>query len=249
MDLSELPEQDFLRHPWELARASFFLRELKCAGLMSGSHRVLDVGAGDAWFAGEMADANDAQPTVCWDIGYEQGTPSPRSRICYTVEKPSGEFDLLLMLDVAEHVRDDQRFLDDVLSCAAPGSHVLFSVPAWPGLYSNHDENLRHYRRYHPQQARELLEGAGLTVRRAGGIFHSLLLPRWLGMLKQSREPGQTFNEAASHVPEDLAWHAGRGLRSCVLAALAVDGRLSRAAVGVGLEVPGLGWWALCQKA
>ena len=244
MDLSEQPEGEFLRHPWEVARAEFFLGELRRARLVDAGSNVLDVGSGDAWFARQVAETQPAARITCWDLGYEDAVPAPTSGIEFTSAAPTGPFDVCLMLDVAEHVEDDHSFVRDVVSRVGTGGHVLFSVPAWQSLYSQHDEALRHYRRYRPAQARDLLTGAGLEVLRSGGLFHSLLIPR---ALQKWTEGKKADGEKAP--PPDLAWRGGSALRGAVLGALAVDRVVTKMSAAVGVNVPGLSWWALCRKS
>ena len=68
MDLSELPDREFLRHPWELARARFFAGELRRSGLLSGPQRLLDVGAGDGWFAPVHAAPSESRLRIVREI-------------------------------------------------------------------------------------------------------------------------------------------------------------------------------------
>ena len=49
-------------------------------------------------------------------------------------------------------------------------------MPAWPSLWSPHDEFLHHARRYRPEQIRELVQRAGLEIQEQRG-FNFLLLP------------------------------------------------------------------------
>jgi hypothetical protein len=86
-------------------------------------------------------------------------------------------FDLMLFLDVLEHVADDHAFLKEMVGEAlAPGGTIVVSVPAWQGLFGKHDEALKHYRRYSPRTLRAMLSNAGLEVTNSGGIFHTLLV-------------------------------------------------------------------------
>jgi SAM-dependent methyltransferase len=55
---------------------------------------------------------------------------------------------LLLLMDVLEHVPDDFRLLSEILSLAKPGTVLLITVPAGMELWSKHDESFGHYRRY-----------------------------------------------------------------------------------------------------
>lgn len=242
MDLVEVAAAEGLvrRHPWEQARLAFFLRTMRAAGLVRGVSRVLDVGSGDAWLATRLAAVTGAE-VVCWDSGYAAGAPSHAEGLSFTAEPPEGEFDLVLALDVAEHVEDDRAFVDRIArGNVASGGHLLFSVPAWQALFSAHDVRLRHVRRYSPEKARSLLEGAGLTVVRSGGLFHSLLLPRALqkGAELLGRAPG-------AHAGE---WRGSRRVTDATVALLGADTRLSWLFSRLGWEIPGLSWWALCRR-
>lgn len=248
MDLSEVPSGQFLRHPWELARKEFFVEQLLDAGIAKQPVRLLDVGSGDAWLVRQVLARAPHATATCWDLGYESGLPDSQERITYCASRPEGVFDWLLLMDVAEHVPDDRAFMRDVLSSVAPGATVLFSVPAWPALYTDHDEALRHHRRYRPDEAKKLLSESGLEILKSGGLFHSLLLPRYLSKLVDARKPGETLTGRALPSP-DLSWHHGSFTQKLVLSALRLDGALSKLASNAGLELPGLSYFALCRKS
>jgi SAM-dependent methyltransferase len=55
---------------------------------------------------------------------------------------------LYMLLDVLEHVDNDQGFLQAVVQAASSGTNILITVPADPNLWSKHDEVAGHYRRY-----------------------------------------------------------------------------------------------------
>src|SRR4051812_43191261 len=74
MDLSERPERAGARHPWEKARFRFFHDVLEHARLPANAPRVLDAGAGDAWFSSELLASLGASATItCWDAEYSDG--------------------------------------------------------------------------------------------------------------------------------------------------------------------------------
>jgi SAM-dependent methyltransferase len=218
------------------------------AGTSTPIEKILDVGSGDAWFVRQVIAALPDVRATCWDLGYELALPEARERITYCATKPEGAFDCILLMDVAEHVPDDRAFMRDVLSLAAPGATVLFSVPAWPNLYTDHDEALRHYRRYTPRQAKQLLADSGLDVIRSGGLFHSLLLPRFLSKLNDKRKAGETLTGRVLP-PPDLSWRSGALSQKVVLGALRLDGLISSVATTAGIELPGLSYFALCRKS
>src|SRR2546427_11349100 len=71
MDLSERPAHPFHRHPWELARFRFFRALLRDAGADRRPQTILDVGAGDAWFAGRLLGDMPAGTRITrWDARY-----------------------------------------------------------------------------------------------------------------------------------------------------------------------------------
>lgn len=230
------------RHPWEEARARFFLELLVSAHALSATTRVLDVGAGDAFFARRLLERVPGAEVTAWDVAYtddEVAAPAPVG-LRRTQTGPQGTWDLVLLLDVLEHVNDDARMLEEVRGLLAPAGRVLVSVPAWPGLFSIHDSRLHHRRRYHPLEAQALIERAGFVVVERGGLFHSLVIPRALGAVVSSRIGRGSLAAAPLAVSPAL-----RGLLALTLRA---DTLLSRAFARAQLAVPGLSWWALCAR-
>jgi len=249
MDLSERPAGSFARHPWEVARCRFFLRVLGSAGLLRAPRRVLDVGSGDAWLAREVLARLPAGSSIaCWDVGYSAGdlraVAAGAPGMTCRVDRPGGPFDLVLLLDVLEHVEDDGAFLrETVARNVAAGGAMLVSVPAWPTLFGPHDERLSHHRRYTPAGTLRLLRDAGLRPTRRGGLFHSLLLPRAADRVLRGLGIG------AAAPPGDLGtWRHGPAATRLVAGALAVDNAASLALSRLGLDLPGLSWWALCTR-
>ncbi len=237
------------RHPWEVARFRFFVQVLSRARLLDPAAGILDVGAGDAWFARQLtARLPDPSRIFCWDTGYSDELlarmAASHGGLRFGRERPAGRFDVMLLLDVLEHVEDDRAFLAALArESLQPGGHALVSVPAWPALFSAHDRRLKHHRRYAPAAARALLRDAGLEVVSSGGLFHSMLLPRALQKVQERLRP----ESAPRH---DLgSWNAPRWLTALVNAVLACDARLSLAESARGWSVPGLSWWALCRRS
>lgn len=229
-----------LRHPWETARAGFFLRLLHGAGLPIAGTRVLDVGSGDGWFASQLADATSVTVT-CWDVGYADHDPPVHPRLQCTAGEPEGDFELVMAMDVAEHVEDDRGFVESLVRRQlVPGGHLLLCVPAWPALFSEHDRFLKHRRRYTPAAARSLLVGAGLQVTRAGGLFHSLLVPRAAQALL-----GRLSGARSANAGE---WRGSAARTRVVHSVLSAETRASQLLSGLGWELPGLSWWALCKR-
>jgi len=246
MDLTEIPGADsFSRHPWEVVRARFFGEILAPLLLDEEAATMLDAGAGDGWFARRLAAQHPRLHVTCFDPGYEHradGVHNEAERIDYVSTLPPGPFDVVTLLDVLEHVPDDAALLSSLTGVLRPGGYLLISVPAWPGLFSSHDVALGHQRRYRPQEALALLRDATLDPLRRGGLFHSLLVARAASLAVERARPGPN---GRTH---ELKWRGGRTSARLVQAILRADTRFSRLAVAAHLQIPGLSWWALCQR-
>lgn len=244
MDLTERREGS-ARHPWELARGAFFVRLAR--SVTAGAVEVLDLGAGDGWFASTLIGQLPAGSSVtCWDINYtadDLAETVPRG-VVRTAVCPDRTFDVVLLLDVVEHVADDDAFLRDVvMPMLAPDGVLIFSVPAYQGLFSSHDEFLGHYRRYSPAQARRLLE-RHVGVDREGPLFTSLIPPRAVGVTVERLRRRRGWRPQ----PEGVgAWTGGRLVTGAVSGVLGADARVGAALAIRGLRLPGLSYWAICR--
>jgi len=206
---------------------------------------VLDVGAGDAFFASTVESRFGGAAITCVDSGYGGATPRGHASIRFLTERPSDRFDLVVLLDVLEHIEHDDAWLTSIVADNLRNDgFVVVSVPSWPALFSPHDVALGHFRRYTPQAFRNVLTAAGLELVKGGGLFHSLLLPRLASaaMARARRE------SAPAEIPE-LCWNHSRALGAAVEFALRIDNRASSMAADSGLALPGLSEWAVARKA
>jgi hypothetical protein len=246
VDLKERRETGTQRHPWEIARAELFLSLLTQRDLLGGRD-WLDVGAGDAWFADRLRThlPNGASLT-CWDPNYalEDLATDQHTGITLTRDRPARRFDRILILDVIEHVEDDDRYLSAIVAdLLTDDGWVLVSVPAYQSLFSSHDEALGHHRRYSPNSCRSLLTRSGLAVRSDGGLCSSLLFPR---AIEVALERAGLVHRRAHGIG---AWSARRAPTAVITRALILDGKLALTTSRLGHPLPGLSYWALCSRA
>lgn len=251
MDLSERPHNPpTRRHPWEVVRFDFLSSCLWRHTENTQPLRLLDAGAGDGWFASRLLERLPPESSAtCWDALYTDAdlsslaTTYAGQALTLTRALPRGSFDRILLLDVLEHVEDDRAFLTELVAHLSNTGVLLFSVPAWPALFSQHDTALGHFRRYTPASARDVLRACGLRILGSGGFFHSLLPVRCLQVLLERM--GLRHVDDLSHT---LAWEHGERVTSWLEGALRMDNQLSHTAHSLGIDLPGLSFWAVCTK-
>jgi len=85
-------------------------------------------------------------------------------------------FDLVAAFDVIEHVDDDAGAVTALRDLLTPGGFLVTTVPAYAWLWSDHDAQHHHKRRYTRTAYCRLFGAAGMKVRRAT-YFNSVLFP------------------------------------------------------------------------
>ena len=85
-------------------------------------------------------------------------------------------FDCVVAMDVIEHIRNDRKALGEYRRLLKPGGFLLLTVPAYPWLWSWHDEMNRHQRRYTGECLRQALLNSGFSVMRLS-YFCTYLFP------------------------------------------------------------------------
>ncbi len=110
---------------------------------------------------------------------------------------PFGErrFDLIVMLDVLEHLEDDLTGLRALVPRMTRGGYFLATVPAIKALWSPHDASHHHFRRYSRKELETLLRSSGLNVISVSH-FNTVLFPLfvaerlWTKAVRPARSPG-----------------------------------------------------------
>lgn len=70
----------------------------------------------------------------------------------------------VVMLDVLEHLAHPVTALENAARTLSANGKIIFTVPAYPWLFSDWDQRLGHYRRYTKPMIREQVQQAGLKL-------------------------------------------------------------------------------------
>ncbi|MEH1970870.1 class I SAM-dependent methyltransferase [Nostoc sp.] len=91
------------------------------------------------------------------------------------------KFDLIVLLDVLEHVEEDTASLQALSAKLKPSGWLLITVPAYPWLWSKHDDLLHHKRRYMLHNLRQIVGDTGYHVHFVS-YFNFVLFPLIAGV-------------------------------------------------------------------
>jgi trans-aconitate methyltransferase len=144
---------------------------------------VMDVGCGDCFFAKTLLQ-HYPKIKELWgiDINLDEDSTEGKLRVVNGLNKVEPEHvDVILMMDVLEHIKHDVDYLKSLRHYLADGKARLFiTVPAFQRLYSQHDKDLRHYRRYNYKRLNHALEEAGYEIESSHYFYVSLVIGRLL---------------------------------------------------------------------
>jgi ubiquinone/menaquinone biosynthesis C-methylase UbiE len=118
---------------------------------------------------------------------------------------PDNSIDVVVMLNVLEHIQDDGEAVRQVARILKPGGAVVIEVPAGPHLYDVYDKVLMHYRRYELAGLVRLLKGADLSVVHASNLG-ALLYPGFWYVKKKN----QRYLDAPENMQKEIVARAIR---------------------------------------
>jgi 2-polyprenyl-3-methyl-5-hydroxy-6-metoxy-1,4-benzoquinol methylase len=143
---------------------------------------IVDIGCGTGGNLGSLADKYecigiDASPEA---IELARKRFPETKFICGMTPDDLGEInnraDLFLLLDVLEHIENDREFFQKIFGSLRPGAHILITVPADMSLWSPHDVNYGHFRRYDAEQLKRVWSGLPASLRLLS-YFNTALYP------------------------------------------------------------------------
>lgn len=161
--------EDF--HWWFAGRRRVLGAVAKRFNLFTTKSKVLDAGCGTGgtlrWLKRQKIECDGFDP-VASDTLY--------GKLPYEVPFESESFDVVLTLDVLEHIEDEKGTLESLHALLRPDGHLIITVPAFPSLWSAHDMLNDHYRRYRRKPLIDLLQKSGFKVQCAS-YFNTFLFP------------------------------------------------------------------------
>lgn len=169
------------KHWWFAAKKAIVISELNALLKNKKPVNILDAGCGTGLM---LPDLNNIGPTSGMDfsldaIGFAKKMYGGTIKQCCLpddIPYDDNTFEVLISLDVIEHVEDDLAALKSLRKRIIKGGVGIFTVPALMSLWSHHDVINEHKRRYDKEELEKKLVEAGYVVEKIS-YYNTLLFP------------------------------------------------------------------------
>lgn len=141
---------------------------------------ILDIGSGTGALTKELECYGDS---IGVDVSQEairfaksRGVHDVRLGSASETGLQSNSCDIVLCLDVLEHLPDDSAGVSEIKRVLKPGGTAIIFVPAFMFLWGITDEQSHHFRRYRLSEIEATVRASGFTIQRKS-YFNTLLFP------------------------------------------------------------------------
>lgn len=188
-------------HPIDLASRNDAVAQVKKI-MPSAQAVIMEIGCSSGFLIRDLAKAFPEAVIVGADV-----VKQPLYRLAKTLPNiplirfdllqcplPDQSVDVLIMLNVLEHIQSDVEALEKAFNLLKPGGVLIIEVPAGPSLYDSYDAELQHFRRYSDLDLQTKLVQSGFIIRRRSHLGFILfpafavvkLLNKWLTSRKKT---------------------------------------------------------------
>lgn len=169
------------QHWWFAARRRIVSALIEAQAELKPDARILEVGTGTGsnlamlqrYGTVEAIEPDDSARALASE---RSGIDVLGGLLPHGVALEDGRYDLIVLLDVLEHIDDDLGTLEVLRRKLTPGGRLLLTVPSTPWLWSAHDVAHHHKRRYTARALKTVLAAGGFRLRHMSH-FNSLLFP------------------------------------------------------------------------
>ena len=172
---------------WFTVRRFFFSREI--IKLIDKNQKILDIGS-----------SSGTNLRMLEEIGYQNYTGIDHSKEAIKLCKKKGftriikgnacnlpfksnSIDLIIASDVLEHIENDKLALSEIHRVMKKNAYAIITVPAFKFLWSLHDDNSMHKRRYIKKSLKELINCKRFKIIKIFYFNFLLFLPIFLARI------------------------------------------------------------------
>jgi 2-polyprenyl-3-methyl-5-hydroxy-6-metoxy-1,4-benzoquinol methylase len=155
----------YRRHWWWRARERALLHAIDRLFTSRNDLRILDIGCGDGLFFDALSRFGKVEG-IENDASLISANNPHRANI-HAIDlatfKPPEKYDLVLLLDVLEHLDDSAAFLRLAMGLLKDEGRVIVTVPAFQGIWTRHDDLNHHRQRFTRKTFEPVAEQGGMT--------------------------------------------------------------------------------------
>ena len=93
------------------------------------------------------------------------------------------KYDIVFAMDVLEHIEDHEKAFEQIVRVLKPGGHIVITVPAFMFLWSGHDVEFEHVRRYTKKSLKRLISTQPVAIEKLS-YYNFFLFPLALAVRK-----------------------------------------------------------------
>lgn len=193
---------------WHIGRR-VILKSLLRRFLKNKKNQILEIGCGTGgnlktlnnWGQSLGLDSSKKALEFCRQRGFNNVVFGKAEQMNF----PDESFDLVVALDVLEHIKEDKKAIYESWRVLRPTGYFLTAVPAHQFLWSEHDRALNHYRRYSLSNFTNILREANFNIIKISYIV-SFVFPLVLSyrMLRKIFFPNNKKNLAYVSLPRPI---------------------------------------------
>jgi SAM-dependent methyltransferase len=174
-------------HFWFRYRNALILRALQ--KFLPGARKIMEIGCGTGFVLSEINRRIPGLSLSGSDL-YSDGLQFAGRRIpnavFYQIDACSipfrDEFDVIMALDILEHIETDSKALGETYRALKTGGGLLLTVPQHKWLWSMHDRKAFHKRRYTWNELKRKMVSCGFHI-----VYHTSFISFLLPMMVASR--------------------------------------------------------------
>jgi len=141
---------------------------------------ILDIGCGTGIVAKELEKYGTVygvdKSRIAVDYCRKRGLDNIIESNAVSLPFEDAAFDLILCLDVLEHISNEEDAVSEILRVLKKDGLVIVNVPAFNLLWSEHDEAVNHCRRYGMSSIKKLFKKFDFSVLRSS-YYNTILFP------------------------------------------------------------------------
>ena len=186
------------KHWWFISRREIVLELVGRFLKKEDNNEILDIGCGTGIILKYLQQFGmvyglDSSPIAVKYSNMRVNGAVKLGSLTDSVPFSENQFDLVMLLDVIEHIDDDEIALRKAYDLLKEKGIIICTVPAYKFLWSGHDDAQQHKRRYIRSELKTKIINAGFEIKKLSYYNTFLLLPivliRLIQNLTSKKEP------------------------------------------------------------